>query len=646
MNREELRFFGVRESEFDNVLVAAPGSEVDINFSCIHSEALSVSVVFFKWDLSTIVGHNGRVTINGRAADLYKIKSEKIDAGQTHTVDKMMEYILYSGWFRNGANRGNTGQGYTGKVTMPFEPFYNDDTIMVVFVGNKFPALGRYSNSRRFYQVPNLGAVSASSQGWNQPTPYASTGLPWSRNGGGDNILCGCSLTVKVGEYTEPNRGCSQTRNVDWELYSDPQGSSFRRASGTDQNWKATSQGSHIIKIVSDDYYTRECTYRMSPSIENNSDLLQNSVVYAANCFQDVGDPYVNSESILAKESRLGSFYTEKCASYSMNISPNAEISNVSRCCIPKITGPFILEKNPYGEDPKPFKNDTLSDGPDIENNYRPNLNFYNKNLSYLLENRIDCECDSSECARTKCYTCPSNSKIEYEACLASDLCGGSPDKADCCVNPCEGAPQEYGACVRANGGLYNKAGCCSECDDCVANNMNEYQQCLDNGGIFGELNCNNRGCCSINCEGCPEDIVQCSNIRACEGCCELVCRANCDLKDEYGPVSQGGHPTLNADRVRDGEEVWPPIYVNKTLNDYWNCVAKTKNFINYPKNLCKEKCCCANPCDKYRTENGPLSISARDPRDGSTTTRSWMKSDCRNDPTCLSEGCIPYLPG
>jgi hypothetical protein len=84
MNREELRFFGVNENEFDNVLVAAPGSTVNINFGCMHSEALTVSIAFFKWDLFYSCRTYGRVVIDGRERDTFNILSEKTIDGDAH----------------------------------------------------------------------------------------------------------------------------------------------------------------------------------------------------------------------------------------------------------------------------------------------------------------------------------------------------------------------------------------------------------------------------------------------------------------------------------------------------------------------------------------------------------------------------------
>jgi hypothetical protein len=129
---------------------------------------------------------------------------------------------------------------------------------------------------------------------------------------------------------------------------------------------------------------------------------------------------------------------------------------------------PFIKEFTPYGETNTMFRADALHDGSDIQSNYRPNLNYYSKNLSYILENRIDCECDDPECKRSKCYSCPSNTKMEYDACLQSPECAGNPDLSSCCVNPCVGAPLDYVECVAADGGSYDRKGCCQECADFV----------------------------------------------------------------------------------------------------------------------------------------------------------------------------------
>jgi hypothetical protein len=56
------------------------------------------------------------------------------------------------------------------------------------------------------------------------------------------------------------------------------------------------------MKIVSNDYYERDCTIRMSPNIADSLDASQNSVIYTSNCFEDVGDPYLNDTSLEAAE--------------------------------------------------------------------------------------------------------------------------------------------------------------------------------------------------------------------------------------------------------------------------------------------------------------------------------------------------------
>jgi hypothetical protein len=121
-----------------------------------------------------------------------------------------MKYLLYSGWFRNGANKGNTGQTANATVTLPLEPFFDDNTIMVVFVGNKFHHLVDTAIVEKITE-PNI-----TNSNWNTQGGFKTTGLPWSQYGGGDYVLCGCNFSISVPEYLEESVGCSQTRNVDW----------------------------------------------------------------------------------------------------------------------------------------------------------------------------------------------------------------------------------------------------------------------------------------------------------------------------------------------------------------------------------------------------------------------------------------------
>ena len=623
MNREELRFFGVKEEDFDKVMVAASGTDVKINYSCLHSEANSVSIAFFKWDLSTIVNHDGRVTVKGEDRDLYKIISQKINNGEMHSTDKVMEYVLLSSWFRNGANRGNTGASVNATVTIPLEPFWDDNTIMVVFIGNRVAGRGKYSDSR-LSLTKNIvdgnwsGAVKADGSLGTRGTPFTTTGLPWSNSGGGDGKHCGCKLQITVPEYEEVGVGCSQTRNIDWLLYSDT--TQLRKVKPLsdgkiDQMWNSPSQGSHIMKIVPNNYYENECTWRVSKAIR---DISQNSVVYAANCLTSVGDPYINEHGFLSKESPIGIHYLEKCNSYSMNISPNAEISNQSRCCSPKISGPFLLDKLPYGEDELIKKNDSLHDSPDLSSNYRPNLNYFNKNFAYHLENRMDCECSGSDCAKAKCYECPSFTKTEYEACKIADEC---KDKQDCCKDPCSSCPNTYGLCIAT--GECEQRGCCSLCEDCVSDTIAEYNDCLANTGTWATRGCKSRNCCSIQCDGCPQNIIDCIAVDICKNsdCCRFLCDVECDI------VNRG--------------TIEEPIFENKTLSDYWNCIQNKGKYSTYPKSECSNGCCCQNPCDKYRS--GVKTVIRSDA--GVSYESPYLRADCENDPRCVEEECVGYLP-
>ena len=629
MNKEELRFFGVREEDFDKILVAASGTDVEIKWNCIHAEAGSISIAFFKWDLSTIVKHAGRLIVKGKERDLYKITSQQILNNEMHSTDKMMDYTLGTWWHRNGGNRGNTGGGSTFKVNIPKEPFWDDNTVMVVFVGNRKERRGGWSDSK----VSKY--VDIEDDNWkNSPitAPFITTGVPWSNNSG-DPHACGCTFSVEVPQYTELSTGCSQTRNLDWPMYST--NALYRQVKTVpqrteedpeyDQLWNSPSQGSHIMKIVPENYYDNECTWRISSEIKANKDIAQNSVVYAANCLNSVGDPYMNVNGFISKESPVGIHYLEKCNSYSINVSPNAEISNQSRCCSPKISGPFILEQLPHGEVEDTIKKDSLHDGPDLINNYRPNLNYYSKNFAYNLEFRIDCECGSSDCARTKCYDCPSQTKREYDQCLVAPEC---QDKQDCCVNPCTSCPKTYGDCILT--GDCEIHGCCAVCEDCYTQTFADYNACIANTGEYAVKECNSRNCCSLNCDACPKGIVACNNIPICaaQNCCEFNCDVDCAYPGPGDPIKTGG--LVNRGTVDS------PRWENKTLIDYWNCILNRKQYKTdlYPgsaQSKCAENCCCRNPCDKYRD------VNVFDPQ--------YTRANCEADPACKEQGCVGYLP-
>jgi hypothetical protein len=124
---------------------------------------------------------------------------------------------------------------------------------------------------------------------------------------------------------------------------------------------------------------------------------------------------------------------------------------------------------------------------------------------------------------------------------------------------------------------------------------------------------------------------LTCSQIDICSrsGCCKFNCDASCDLKDEYG---SSGHPTLRALRNAaeaqnpgSGIDVYPPVYVNKSLTDYWNCITRKNNYDLYPKNECGENCCCANPCDKYRAEGILTKLHQMDNQDLGLDRNAWQ---------------------
>ena len=625
MNREELRFFGIKIEDFDNIPVASSGQEVTINYTCSHAESGSVAVVFFKWDLSTIIQHTGRVSVNGKSRDNYQILEQIIEVDPNdpktlqHSVSALANYNVMTWHNINGGNRGDTGGGGTVKVTIPNAPFWDDDTVMVVLLGNRLGG-GDRDNSK--YQTDITAA------NWSQAGGYNTSGLPWTSGqpANADGKACGCHFQMTVPEYIEPALGCSQTRDLDWNMYSTD--ANYRRpivdGAATDQNWKVPSTGSHIMKIVPFDYYKKECTWRVSGQIKKNAEKSQNSVVYAYNCINSVGDPYINSTGFLSKESPEGIHYLDKCQSYSINISPNADISNTSRCCSTKLSGPFVLEKRPYGKVESIIKRDSLHDAPDLFNNYRPNLSFFSENFAYNLENRIDCECGTTDCARTKCYACPSSTKQEYLDCVDAPECA---TVQDCCSNPCTGCSSDYNSCIQQ--GTCEEAGCCTKCDDCVTTTLAEYAACVAGTGIFSSTGCNSRGCCSVSCDACMRELTHsaCKTNTACNNkdCCKFECNStNCGLVLR----------TILVELPDGTTGPGAPFYENRTLKDYTNCFMNKGDYVRtaYPKGLCKSNCCCINPCNKYI--------------DGRTTSPvgGWNMVTCAADTNCANEGCVNFL--
>ena len=64
----------------------------------------------------------------------------------------------------------------------------------------------------------------------------------------------------------------------------------------------------------------------------------QDSVLYTGTCLENVGD-LDDDENIHNRK------YNKKCSSYEINVNPEGQrYRSLSRCCSPKVSGPFMLE--------------------------------------------------------------------------------------------------------------------------------------------------------------------------------------------------------------------------------------------------------------------------------------------------------------
>jgi len=160
----------------------------------------------------------------------------------------------------------------------------------------------------------------------------------------------------------------------------------------TTTEFKTSKTSSHIIKLVNKDFFKTECSQRLSPNIDIR---LQNNILHANNCVSGVGNADARTRH-----------YLYNCNSYSVNLNPIADRGSVgTKCCSPKISGPFVSEtsykkalveaqKSEKTENPKNVK-EKIYDAP-VHITLFPNIPDYtilNDNFLYNLTNRIDCEC-------------------------------------------------------------------------------------------------------------------------------------------------------------------------------------------------------------------------------------------------------------
>lgn len=181
--------------------------------------------------------------------------------------------------------------------------------------------------------------------------------------------------------------GCPNLRDFDYD--------------SSRQKTKVPESGSHIMKLVpgantggSTPYHERNCIDRLGI---NNS---QNSVLYQSNCLENVGDLDGGDEGVVTRK------YVKKCGSYDVNLSPTGNFRKFSqRCCSPKISGPFKLEtvRKRAIEESEETGNpitENIIDAPNYITLFQniPDISLIHDNFSYMLQNRIDCECKESFC--------------------------------------------------------------------------------------------------------------------------------------------------------------------------------------------------------------------------------------------------------
>lgn len=593
MSIDELKYFGVDAENRNRIQSVSAGETIVIkSWNCPHVQAVTLAVVFFKKDLSRIVIGSGVRNVGGNTYHDYKILSDvSRSATKNHSLEAMSYYTFAGTWWNNGGNEGPEPSSCSNmSLQVPLAPFWDDDTVMAIFVGpnTQGPRKTKVNDCR---SILNNG-----SQTWfNGPHRVAYFTLSHASN------PSSCSLTYLIEEFSETFFGCSQLRDVDWDLNSNG------TANGGDSKWEKPESGSHIMKIVSSDYYQRECTDRISSSVLQ---IEQDSTVYLANCNDNVGDPRTVPDPLnptalrTGLESYNGKHYIEKCMSYSMNVNPKDQHINQSRCCSPKISGPFLLDSRP--DSVKTGINEKIYDTPytkDSPFETKPQLSNFNDNFGYQLKYRMDCECDKNNCDLNPCYGCVTSTRETYDQCNTTQKC----IENNCCTNPCtynDGVPcpLDYEECRLTE--CFSK-GCCEECStQCSVNTFPEYQNCLNNQAPYSTYRCNEKGCCVAPCNECPDRYEDCIDNANCNssGCCSKK-QSDC--------------------------------FKSIKITDYTDC--KSNNGPYYSDTL--GGFCCQNGFCAY--EEDPSSISCYDYF--INTGLTW--SGCLNIPTCANNHCYLLKP-
>ena len=359
------------------------------------------------------------------------------------------------------------------------------------------------------------------------------------------------------------------------------------------QDYKTPKTSSHIIKLVSNDYWRRDC-------IQTASSTKQNKVIYANQCVENVG----NNDRGISSGIR---YYLRNCNSYAMNLNPEGNrLSDQHKCCVPKTSGPFHLETN--------YKNALFSaieesirntgrppNGPILEKIYdspvsvtlfpeTPDYTLLSDNLLYNMQNRIHCDCDENGCIELP--------EIEsIDTCLESPCTAGCPDENNCTVCPnspnCEETEDQ---CLISP--------CTAGCPD--ANNCAVCPDSPNCGGACATNPCNS-GCPDANnCAVCPNGSgcgVDCGVTPCATGCPLSTSCAFCYDEDRCGGGG-GGEPDCSGQYCPKGT----PGYSTT------NCV------------------CSGNPCSKAL--NVIICNCGDAPFD-----------DCRGDSGCTGYCCCARAP-
>jgi len=553
MQSDELKYFGVPFDRRTGVPSVSAGEIININWSIQGDISGNVAVAFFKGDLSNLIAGDKLV-----ASNIHTYKPLETNLIK-HSRSALSHYTFVSANNDNHKDKGDQGCSCSNvKIKIPQAPFWDDDTVMVLILSGNTTGRDRNNND-----CQSVGYT---------PQEFGGKGFTWFNGPFRPNNLGDTrgthhlneKISYTIQQYTDTFFGCSQVRDLDWQLNSNG------TKSGGDQLWEVPESGSHIMKLVPQDYYTRECSDRISTVSANQQDY----VVYAANCKENIGDPLDQASTIdptnprKGLESISGKHNIQKCMSYSMNVNPVDTHIDMSRCCSPKISGPFLLETTKTGY------NESIYDVPfakDSPAGSKPDLSLFHDNFRYQLRNRMDCECDASNCDLNACYGCTSRNKAEYDICLATDKCKAN----SCCINPCVDEDEIpcspiYEECILSP--ICSAKGCCSLCNDCLIETTDDYTACLNKTGRFTNSTCKERGCCKIPCGLCSSDYETCKQNQGCvdSGCCVVGC-------DEC---------------------------VTDNILEYFSCIKNTNIFAITKYKQDYESFCCKNTCCLTDCEN------------------------------------------